>query len=189
MTALSFGSDYTQAHAYEGQETWYRVKFRMPSRMPSCGDWNWLTVWHVDQTTQSNGAGHIVSDALGIYTDSTTSCANPHLVMRFAGGSTTNPVYQEFGAGALTFGRWYDLLWHYRWSKSNSTGLEEFWLDGNLVVSKPVATLFTRTDGTSGAYSFGLYNYHYVSPTLGDWQSQTEWDNVSIGPTRASVGG
>jgi hypothetical protein len=188
MTAINFGNDYLQAHSYQGQETWYHVKMRIPSPVPSCGDWNWLTVWHVDQTTQSDGGGHIVSDALGIYTDSTTSCANPRLVMRFAGGSTTSPVYQEFGAGGLIFGHWYDLLWHYKWNTSNSAGLEEFWVDGNLVVSKSIATLFTRTDGTPSFSSFGLYNYHYISPTLGDHTSQTEWDDMSIGPTRASVG-
>jgi hypothetical protein len=162
---------------------------RIPGPVPSCGGWNWLVVWHVDYTSQTNGVGSIVSPALGIFTNSVLDCSAPRLVMRFAGGTTTNPVYQSFGAGALTFGHWYELLWHYRWNTSNSAGLEEFWVDGNLVVSKPTATLFTRTDGSSSTNAFGLYNYHYVSPTLGDHASETDFDDVAIGPTRASVGG
>jgi hypothetical protein len=188
MTAINFGNDYLQAHSYQGQETWYHVRFRMPSSVPSCGDWNWLVVFHVDQTTQSDAGGHALSQALGIYTDSTSSCSNPRLVMRFAGGPTSVPVYQAVSAGALTFGKWYDLLWHYKWNQSSTAGLEEFWVDGGLVLSKVTATLFTRADGSPSFSSFGLYNYHYVSPTFGDWQSQTEWDEALIGPTRASVG-
>ncbi len=189
MTALNFWP-YQQAHATNGESTWYHVRLRVPSPVPSCGAWNWLNVWHVDNDSEVKNGPHLVSPALGIYTDSPSSCANPRLIMRYAGGSGTSPTYEEFNVSApFQFGHWYDLLWHYVWSPSNTTGLEEIWVDGVQKVSKNTATLFQNTDGTVSFNSFGLYNYHYVSPTLGDHQSQTEWDDVSYGPTRASVGG
>jgi hypothetical protein len=171
-----------------GQDTWYHVRVRFPTDYaPTTGDWNYVIAWHDDSLTSSYGAHSI---AMGVWTDYPEVYGqvgkNPRLVLRLAGGSSTSPTYQpiQLPSNSLLRNHWYDLLFHFVWHTSASTGLAEWWVDGRQIVSQHFPTLFTNPGGISSYNTCDLVNYHLVAP----WTSEIDFDDVTIGPTRVSVG-
>jgi hypothetical protein len=170
-----------------GQDTWYRVRVWFPSAYtPTTGDWNWIVAWHNDAVTSSYGAHSI---AVGVYSDYPqvygAAGNNPRLVLRLAGGSSSSPTYQsiELPSNSLVRGHWYNLVFHFVWHTDSSIGRAEWWVDGTQVVSTHFPTLYTNPDGRSSYNTCDLVNYHWVAP----WTSEVDFDDVAIGPTRASV--
>jgi hypothetical protein len=199
MTAAWFSTNYNLAHAgwsngpVNGQDTWYRVRIRFPSGglyQPTTGQWNWVMEWHDDNHTMSLNPG-AMSISLGVYTDypvvNNAVGKNPRLALRLAGGNASSPsTYTcQLPSNSLLYGHWYDALFHFVWSKSSTTGLAEWWLDGTQNCSVHFPTLYTNPDGTQSYNSFGLYNYRLKA----SWTSRIDYDNVTIGPSRTSVGG
>ena len=86
----------------------------------------------------------------------------------------------------MLYDYWYELIYHFVWHNDAGIGLVEWWVDGELIVSKPFPTLFANADGTHSYNTFGLYNYRWHDP---NHTSRVDFDLVAIGPTRASVGG
>lgn len=176
------------AHASAGDNTWYHVRVFFPTGyQPTTGEWNWIVEWHDDVPTY-NECNACTSVAMGVYTDypvTTGFGKNPRLALRLAGGSTGSIVQKSIvlPSRSLLRGHSYDLVFHFVWSSSPTTGLAEWWVDGVRQVSTNFPTLYRRQDGASSSNGFGLYNYR-LSAT---WSASVLFDHVATGPTRASV--
>jgi hypothetical protein len=185
-SANSFsGWDANLGRTVNGVDRWYHQQFKLPagSYTPTPTEWNWLVVWHDDDHTASYGA--CCSMAIGVFNDSFLSNA---LIFRLAGGDSSSPTYDygcKLPANSLRYDHWYDSVEHIYWSTSSTVGRVEWWLDGVQICSKSFPTLFSNPDGTISSNTFGIYNYHAYSSS----DSRVDYDNVSIGSTRASVGG
>jgi hypothetical protein len=173
-----------------GQDTWYRVRMKLPSNAyaPTTGQWNWLVEWHDDAHTQGYGAN---STALGIFTDYPTVSGavgqNPRLALRLAGGKSASPTYRaiELPSNSLQYDHWYDLVFHFVWHTDSNIGYVQWWVDGNKWADLHFPTLFVNPDGTQSYNLYGLYNYHLAAP----WTSEVDYDSAAIGPSLSSVGG
>jgi hypothetical protein len=172
-----------------GQDTWYHVRVRFPADYQAVtGDWNYVVAWHDDSLTSSYGAHSI---AVGVWTDYPEIFGaygqNPRLVLRPAGGSSTSPTYKaiQLPPNSLLRDHWYDLLFHFVWHTEASIGYYEWWVDGTRISGEHFPTLYTNPDGSSSYNSFDLLNYHWKNT----WTSEVDFDEVAIGPSRASVGG
>jgi Polysaccharide lyase len=195
MTAAWFHSDL--AHAGRGAETsmdtWYHVRVRFPRGRykPTRGDWNWLVVWHNDTRTSSFDHAHSI--AMGVLTDYTKAPAEaapgrrPRLFLRLLGGDVTAPQSYTvtLRANSLRYNHWYDILFHFVWSPDPKVGLAEWWVDHKPKASVAFPTLYTLPDGSHSYNGFGLYNYRQHAP----WTSEVDFDDVALGPDRASVRG
>jgi hypothetical protein len=193
MTAVSVRSDI--AHAGWGTETltdtWYHVRIRFPlgRYKATRGDWNWLVVWHNDSRTSS--FPHANSIAMGVLTDYTptrqvvTPGRRPRLFLRLLGGDVTAPQSYavKLRPNSLRYNHWYDILFHFVWSPDPKIGLAEWWVNGKQRASVAFPTLYTLPDGSHSYNSFGLYNYRLHAP----WTSEADFDDVALGPDRASV--
>ena len=101
------------------------------------------------------------------------------------GGSVSNPSKAAFAmpSNSLQRGHWYDLVFHFVWSASTTTGKAEAWIDGKQLASTSFPTLYTRSDGSSSYNTFGLYNYRLTA----SWDSVVYFDSVRIGSSQAAV--
>jgi hypothetical protein len=127
---------------------------------------------------------------MGVFSDYPTQTGvvgqNPHLVLVLRGGNSIAPTEQDVEvSSALRYNHWYSMTFHFVWSADSTVGLAEWWVDGVQQLSEHFPTLFSNPDGTVSYNTFGVYNYHLGAP----WNDTSEFTNVAIGPTQASVGG
>jgi hypothetical protein len=181
--------DWPFAYAGAGQSTWYAAKVRFPGGyQPTAGQWNWFMEWHNDIAT--SGYRGAYSPGLGVFTDYPVTSRpgrNPRLAFRIMSGPVTAPRKYVFALGKNSLKRnwWYDILVHFVWSADASVGLAELWVDGKLVISTRIPTLFSHPSGSTSYNSFGLYNYRPKA----SWDASIHFDRIRIGPTKASVVG
>jgi hypothetical protein len=193
MTAASFNSNLARAGrgTEASTDTWYHVRVRFPRRRyrPTPGDWNWLVIWHNDSRTASFRRAYSI--AMGVLTDYTktpvvrTSGRRPRLFLRLLGGSVTAPQSYTvtLRGNSLRYNHWYDIVFHFVWSPDPKVGLAEWWVDDKQKASVAFPTLYTLPDGSHSYNGFGLYNYRLHAP----WTSEVDFDDVALGPDRASV--
>jgi hypothetical protein len=197
----------TSGGRVQGQDSWYHVSLYLPQGsdcftssgapntrdaakdcwFPTPGQWNVLTEWHDDGHTWSYGAQ---SSYMGVFSDYPTDSGvvgkNPHLVLVLRGGKSSAPTNRDIELSApLLYNHWYSMTFRFVWSTSSSTGLAEWWVDGVQELSAKFPTLYTNPDGTVSYNAFGIYNYHYAAP----WNDTSQYNDVAIGPTRASAEG
>jgi hypothetical protein len=91
---------------------------------------------------------------------------------------------------AVRFGRWYTLLEHVKYSYG-SDGLYELWIDGTKAFNIAGPNLYRHPDGSiEVAYEhYGYYRWSGGSSTPTTWTSDVYYDDITEGPTQASVGG
>jgi hypothetical protein len=174
-------------HTSNGNDTWYRVKLRLPSCcfQPTTGQWNWLVEWH-EQTPY--GAA---SMGMGINTDyPVVTCGvgqNPRLAFRLSGGDSTNPTYKwvDLPPNSLMRDHWYDILFHINWSPDPNVGHVQWFVDGTKWIDQSFPTLYHNPDGTVDRPGYGLYDYHLATCS----NERVDFDNAVIGPSLSSVGG
>jgi hypothetical protein len=193
MTAVSVRSDIARAGwgTEPSTDTWYHVRARFPRGRykPTPGEWNWLVVWHNDSRTSS--FPHANSIAMGVFTDYkrtsqvVTPGRRPRLFLRLLGGDVTAPQSYtvKLRPNSLRYNHWYDILFHFVWSPDPKIGLAEWWVNGKQRANVAFPTLYTLPDGSHSYNGFGLYNYRLHAP----WTSEVNFDNVALGPNRASV--
>jgi hypothetical protein len=206
--------------AFEGSDEWYHTSLDFPLRFqPSPRTtWNWVVEWHnwpdgiccanialtVDTTLHSYRARH-----------SWISRQGQRLSMRVMGGGDFRHPADAYGAEAssdprvrtrwfvgdlkLKRGHWYDVLLHVHWSYRASRGLIQWWLDGRLVTSAKMPTLFYYADndpdaanrgpGPGQAYlQLGYYRPQYLHDGRVDWTvALVNHAGMRRGPTRRSV--
>jgi hypothetical protein len=169
-------------HGSAGSTTWYRFHFLLPSGLyqPTPGEWNWIWEWHDDDTTQDLGAN---SMAMGIFNN---SGSQPTLTFRAAGGNAGAPTYTVFKLPpGLQYDHWYDVVFGITWGYTNASAHVTWIVDGVTYADAALATLYTRPDGSlGGVEDLGLYQYHLKA----SYDMEIRYDDVTVGPTRASVG-
>lgn len=118
----------------QGTESWWAWSVYFPTAYrpnPGTG-FNTFTQWRGG----TNGIPPSVSFAVD------TGKAPASLELRVAGGSTGNPVKRAWRFARLVKNKWYDLVFHIRWS-STRTGFVELWADGRRVVPRTsMATMY-----------------------------------------------
>jgi hypothetical protein len=199
----------------QGQDTWYRAKMMLPSPGYTDTESAWtseiLVEWHVDDHTSSNSPTE-----MNIWLGSVRaknpdgSVAPGHFYFRLAGGDQriASPTTQITQAGNLScpnsptveymgyrqadvtslltpkLNHWYDLVFHYHWSSTAGTARSTVWIDGQQAFDSNCPNLTITRDGVQGYDTFGVYNYRSIT----SGSSETRFDEVLVGPTRASVG-
>jgi hypothetical protein len=202
-------SDIVGPHAFasQGLEIWWMFEIAFPSvsvngaaYVPTNGDWNWNMQWHAESV---GGVGS-QPFAMGVSTGQNlplTNCngnegssINPQLFYYFGGGDIVNGVKpaatRVCTLGVIQYDHWYMIVGHRKWA-TDSSGLQETWIDGNLVNSTQRATLFR--DAATGSVDnpfFELGNYRWGGQSGGvNWSSTIMYKKFRIGTTREIVGG
>jgi hypothetical protein len=202
----SSGDCSTTTAVGKPEETWYRYKVRFPvGYKPTPGTQNVTWELHVDRGTNVDANGTDGSTMISIAAGGdpsvlcpgtphfcTTPGTNPHMMLQVAGGLDTNPLYGSPGQinrftdpDPLLLGHWYDVVLHFVFSPDPSVGYVQWWVDGVKQVDIHVSTQYQRRNGTLGyGEDIGLYNYRYWA----NWSSSIDYDELTWGPTAASVG-
>jgi hypothetical protein len=169
----------------DGHGVWqhFSVRFAQGFRATP-GEWNIFAEWHDDKGWQKfPQISFEYANLLWTIRTPPDIKRGARISMRIIGGSATTPVRVHADGPFLRAGHWYDFLAHTVWSPDARRGLVEWWLDGKLMYSRHIATLYTRPDGTVSTVYFGEYNYRRHA----DWNSTIYFDGTRLGPTRASV--
>jgi hypothetical protein len=196
--------------AFEGGERWYRTRVRFPLdfRPSPNTTWNWVVQWH-------NWPDGPCCPNLTIGVDS--RAGREALTLRvMGGGDSAYPVESHevisgrnprahvdwfVGDGKLKRDHWYDSLTHVKWSVDGTKGLVEWWLDGRLVVSRTMSTLYWYRDNnsaTAGAtpgpgqayYMEGYYRPDTLPNGARDTSRATVYfDGAQLGAAAGSVSG
>jgi hypothetical protein len=199
LTSIWLNNGESAAHTAPSDDTWYRFHVRFPGNwVAAAGNWNWLIVWHNASKASSAGAK---SFGIGVLANGTVPGpgTNPRLWIRPGGGSSSSPTYKTSCAppNSLQLDHWYDIVVNVVWSTSALNGRISLWIDGqpfSAVASNcggsdwanPVSfpTLYTNSDGSIDQPGLGIYNYH---PDV-TWPYADDFDELSMGPSAASVG-
>ena len=193
--------------AYEGSDQWYHSAFAFPRdfRPSPRTEWNWVVQWH-------NWPDDPCCPNLAMTVD-TSRRGTERLSLRvMGGGGPGQGVDTERHAASLRSVRvrwfvgdrrlrrahWYDSLVHVRWSYRPRHGLVEWWLDGRLVMSARMPTLFWYADNDSEAdgatpgpgqayWMLGYYRPLRSGRRTDGTTARVFHNGARRGPTQASV--
>jgi hypothetical protein len=130
--------DQALTNGYDGKDVWYAWSTQIaPGSVLHGGSWNDLTAWH--QT------GPVCPAPMHV------AITGPTRMLRLdAWGGTldpticSNPYRRTWNLGKLQFGKWYDFVFHVKWSPDPSVGVVEMWINGRHVLPPThAATLYT----------------------------------------------
>jgi hypothetical protein len=206
-----------KTQAFEGSDQWYHTSLYFPPRFRPAPrtSWNWVVEWH-------NWPNSVCCANLALTVDTTPSRGRRHgrglpretLSLRVMGGGYRNRPVDVYGGsassdpavrtrwfvgdGVLDRGHWYDVVMHVHWDHLARNGLVEWWLDGRLVTSARVATLFFYRDNREGdrfltagpgqAYwMLGYYRPRLRAGRLDRTVAEVFHNGTRRGPTRESV--
>lgn len=150
---------FTHTGESEGSESWWAWSTLFPDEFDPHADteWNVFTQWH--QT------GRTCVQPTSFHVD--TEARPATVALRVSGGSLSacRPAYERrFVLAELDRNRWYDFLFHVRWSADPDVGFVEVWLNGLPVVPKThTATLYS---GMGVYLKQGFYRGRYPRPTV-----------------------
>jgi hypothetical protein len=121
----------------EGVESWWAWSTYFPTGFhPNNGSWNVFTQWHQAGTS----CPQPVSFEVNHYTTPS------RLKLRVWGGrlsGCTPSSRREWNFATLRRNRWYNFVFHVKWSSSKSTGFVQLWVNGQLKIPKThLATLY-----------------------------------------------
>jgi Polysaccharide lyase len=139
---------------HEGDNVWYDWYTRFPSGFQTTPPWQVWTQWHQGDDALTGGP------AVEFNVDGKTKNLDLRVMPWFWDGQGCFTVaagqcgYQW--VQPLKTEAWYEMLFHVKWSKSNSIGSVELWVNGTKVVpcascTTHMATLDTR-DPTASVY-------------------------------------
>ena len=137
--------------ASEGETQWWAWSTYFPTDFdPPPGAWNVFTSFH---HTGSTGQANIHFDVR----DRTS------IGLRVLGGSFDAPAKKDFVLAELQRGKWYDFVFHVKWSSSGS-GFVEMWVDGKRVV--PLTQTPTLYEGQGVYLKQGYYRSPHAQSTV-----------------------
>jgi Polysaccharide lyase len=168
-----------------GHSVWqhFSVRFARGFRATP-GEWNFIADWHDDKGWQKFPQIKFeYSNLCWLVRTYPSVTGPPRIGMRIMGGLATAPRTVRVNGPVLRTGHWYDFVVRTVWSPDPSRGYVEWWLDGKLLYSRHVATLYTRPDGSLSTVYFMEVNYRRHAL----WDSTIYYDGTRLGPTRASV--
>lgn len=191
-------NSYDLAWLQNGQSTWFRTQFILPSATfkvsPVGGGWDIIMEWHSNVNIVPSAYSTIVQIAPGGGVPSDPAC----IQFRPVGGLSQADqkftyLYQTNGAPQtqanripVLFDHWYDIVVHLTFAKSAAAGgAAEWWINNVAQDSVSCATLVAANNGSVPGVGFevGLYR--------GPSQPQTDViyvDGTIAGPTAASIG-
>jgi hypothetical protein len=175
--------DVDRSRGYPGNEMWLRFSVRFPTGfVPTDGEWNWWAEWH-----NNRGYPPCCEYANVAWTVKSYPHKNqaPYLAMRVLGGQSEAPVKTWVDGPTLQLDHWYEVVFHVVWSNNPDVGLAEWWIDGQLLFSQRLATLFRRPGGESSLVNIDLGYYRMHA----HWPATVYYDDARLGPTRDSVTG
>lgn len=149
-TELLIGGDLTGAgegrEAYWTWSTYFSKDFRSPG-----GSWNsFVQFHHTGAGSQSNIHFQVTDRKV--------------LTMRVMGGSHASPMRKDFVLGDLKRGRWYDLVFHVKWSADAKVGFVQVFVDGWEIVPKTFTpTLYA---GQGAYFKLGYYRAAYEETSV-----------------------
>lgn len=136
----------------EGREAYWAWSTFFPSDFTAPGGaWNVFTQFH---HTGSSGQSNIHFDVRDMST----------IGLRVLGGDEAAAVRKDFTLAPLQRGRWYDFVFHVKWSTSASTGFVEVWVNGSRVVPKTFTPTLYNGQGTY--LKQGYYRAAYSGTTV-----------------------
>jgi Polysaccharide lyase len=183
--ATWYRREHPATYSSNGQSVWqhFSVRFRHGFRATP-GEWNLFVEWHDDEGWQKYPEiSFEYANLVWMIRTPPRIKRGARVGMRIMGGPSTSPRTVHVNGPFLRTGHWYDFLAHTVWSPDPNHGLVEWWLDGKLLYSRHVPTLYTRPDGTVSTVYFGEYNYRLHA----SWNSTIYFDGTRLGPTRSSV--
>ncbi|MFZ5472299.1 MAG: polysaccharide lyase, partial [Myxococcota bacterium] len=123
-----------------GSEYFYKWSTMFASDYPSASTWQLFAQWHHFGCCGSPPVQLIVN--------------GERLILAGVG--------QEVWSAPLQRGKWYDFVFHVKWSADPRVGFMELWVDGELALPKTsVATMFA---GDSNYLKLGLYRNDTIAP-------------------------
>ncbi len=144
--------DSNRTAAREGAEQWWAFSAYFPKDFAAPAEsWNVFTAFH---HTGSTGQANVHFDVRN----------RTYLGLRLMGGSFSSPTRRDWLLAPLQRGKWYDFLFHVRWSSRADVGFVEVYVDGYLVV--PRAFTPTLYAGQSAYLKGGYYRAPYGRPTV-----------------------
>jgi hypothetical protein len=176
-------------YGQNNQTDWlhFRVMFPGGGRYRNTrGEWNWLYEAH-DDNNLYNFPMTCEDEELGLTVVQYDGDPYPYLALRILGGRDTCPLANGTWIydwrHRLRYNHWYDMLFHVVWSPKPRTGFVQWWRDGRRMVSRHIADLWQRPDGSTDHVAFELNNYRLHA----NWSSTIYYGETMIGPTRSSV--
>jgi hypothetical protein len=158
----------TTTDGYEGQETYWAWSVFFPSSFDAPGGaWNAFTQFHHTGSTGQTNIHFAVDDMSS-------------LVLRAMGGDFANPVRKDFTLAPLQKGRWYDFVFHVKWSPNPGVGFVQVWVNGAEVVPKTMTP--TLYPGEGVYLKQGYYRSAYSGTTvlyLDGTRKGSSYDEVS----------
>jgi hypothetical protein len=137
---------------YEGQEAYWAWSDYFPQGFDAPpGGWNAFTQFHHTGSTGQANVHFAVTD-------------KSRLTLRVMGGSYSSPVRKDFTLAPLQTGRWYDFVFHVKWSANSSVGFVQVWVNGNEVVPKTMTP--TIYSGQGVYLKQGYYRSAYSGTTV-----------------------
>ena len=157
----------------DGEEQWWGWSTMFASDFSaSKSTWNSFTQWH-NSGTSGGTLGFVV--------------VGKELRFQSFGGNPSSPAFRSCKIADRTNGKWYDFVFHVKWSSSANVGFAEVWVNGTKVVElMNTPTLYTG----QGVYPKQGY-YRQGQPNVGviyyDGMRQgTSFADVAPGPRRSA---
>ena len=168
-----------------GHTVWQHFSTYFPPRFRAAvGDWNWFTEWHNDEGYKRFiSSRQIRSEFPNLCWTIRNSKGVGRLAMRIIGGLSRSPRTVWVVGPRLKRKHWYDFLVRTTWSPSSRDGFVQWWLDGKLLYSDHVATLYTRPDGSISSVYF-MHDYYRPHAR---WTAKVLFDGTRLGSSRRSV--
>jgi hypothetical protein len=137
---------------YEGREAYWAWSTYFPETFDSPGGgWNAFTQFHHSGSTGQVNVHFAVND-------------KTRIGLRVLGGDPSSPVRKDFTLASLERGRWYDFVFHVKWSSNPSVGFVETWVNGQLVVPKTFTPTLYPGQGVYAKQ--GYYRSAYAGTTV-----------------------
>jgi hypothetical protein len=134
----------SQTGAGEGVEQWWAWSNYFPADFASGGGkWNFFTQFHHTGSTGQSNVEFTVADQKTL------------MLITNSGDPSSNTVERNFNLAPLAKGRWYDILFHVKWSSNPNVGFVETYVNGSKVV--PRTSLATLYPGQSVYLKQGFY--------------------------------
>jgi Polysaccharide lyase len=147
-----------ETRGYEGEDVWYAWSTRIaPGSVLDSGGWNDLTAWHHTGTV-CPAPVHVA------ITGSTRMLRLDAWGGKLDERSCLNPFRKTWNFGRLKFGKWYDFVFHVKWSPDPNVGSVAMWINGKLVL--PTVRAATLYSGQGVYLKQGYYRGHAQGTTV-----------------------
>ena len=175
---LTQGSDRCDLYVYrpetlgvEGREQWWAWSTLFPKDFHPTPD----TDWNVVQDFHNSGSAGMANTMITV----NTIGRRPMLQLSVFGGDPAHPSELRRNVAPLSLDRWYDFVFHVRWSSDAGTGFVQLWINRRLVF--PLRHLATLYPGQTTYFKLANYRPSYA---LG---SSVIDDEVRLARTRSAL--